>query len=88
MESAATIVSDVDPRRFPDASTPAGEHLHLYVEDPEVLLELRRHTQGAARDRYAFEALRLGVISLRLANGHLDAGVVRDTGRELLSDLR
>jgi hypothetical protein len=66
----------------------AGECLRLFVEDAEVVAELRRHAEGPARDRYALAALRLGVMSLRLAGGHLDAGLVRDAGRELLSDLR
>lgn len=88
MESTAMVMADVEPKHARDDGSPAGEHLHLYVEDPEVVIELHRHVEGADRDRYALAALRLGVLSLRLANGHVDAGLVRDAGQELLSDLR
>jgi len=82
------IMADGEPELVPDAQSPAGQHLHLFVEDPEIVAELRRHAEGADRDRYALAALRLGVLALRLANGHVDAAVVRDAQRELLSSLR
>src|SRR5262245_32407834 len=81
METTGMRRTDVEPKYAHDAEPPNGERLQLYVEDPEVVLELRRHAEGAERDRYAVAALRLGVLSLRLANGHLDAGLIRGAGR-------
>jgi hypothetical protein len=91
MESAAALRTDfetthVDGRGPMPVAT--SLHLRLQVTDPEVLAELRRHPEGDERDRYAQAALRLGVLSLRMASGHLDAGAVREAGQKLLSDVR
>src|SRR2546425_1433449 len=58
------------------------------MTDPEVIVELLRHSAGDARDRHALGALRLGVLALRLAGGQLDSGTIREAGQELLADLR
>jgi hypothetical protein len=65
-----------------------GIRLRLDVTDLEVLAELRRHPEGAARNRFAQGALRVGVLSLRMASGQLDAGTVREEGQKLLAEVR
>jgi hypothetical protein len=62
--------------------------LTLEVSDPEVLAELRRQPEGPDRDRYALAALRLGVLALRMANGQLDVGSLREAGQALVAEVR
>jgi hypothetical protein len=57
----------------------------LSVSDPEVLHELERRDDGPARDAFATQALRLGVLALRQASGSLDADVIRREGDQLLA---
>lgn len=67
---------------------PAPETLHLVVTDAEVVAELRRVPAGVARQRFALDALRLGVLSMRAAGGELDARAIRDAGQSLLLELQ
>ena len=58
------------------------------VTDPEVLSEVLARSEGAERQEFLAEALRLGVFALRMANGRIDATVVKDAGDILMRDLR
>jgi len=62
--------------------------LNLVVTDPEVVTELSGHSVGVERDRFALAALRVGVLSLRMASGHVDAAEIREAGHRLVSDIR
>jgi hypothetical protein len=66
----------------------ALEVLSLVVTDPEVVAELRRLPAGLARHRFALDALRIGVLSMRAASGELDVRAVRDAGQQLVLELR
>jgi hypothetical protein len=59
----------------------------LNIADPEVLHELERHDDGSAREAFAGQALRLGVLAIRQANGSLDADVIRREGDQLLAQV-
>jgi hypothetical protein len=59
--------------------------ISLLVSDPEVLNDLERRDEGAPREAFATQALRLGVLALRQASGSLDADVIRREGDQLLS---
>lgn len=59
--------------------------LTLRVTDPEVISELRRRPAGEERERYAAAALRLGVLSLRMAGGQLDTAAIKEAGQELIA---
>lgn len=65
-----------------------AETLHLIVTDSEVVAELRKQANGAARQRFAMDALRIGVLSMRAATGELDIRAVRDAGQQLVVELR
>jgi hypothetical protein len=67
---------------------PQAVHLSLDVTDPEVVAELGRHPAGETRDTYALQALRLGVLALRMASGQVDATAVRDAGERLIGQMR
>ena len=62
--------------------------LSVLVTDPEVVAELARHPEGAAREQYALSALRLGVLALRQASGSIDADRIRAEGERLVGDVR
>lgn len=61
--------------------------LTLNVTDPEVLFELERREEGQARDELAGQALRLGILALRQANGSVDADMIRREGDQLLASV-
>lgn len=61
--------------------------LRLQVTDPEVLNELLARADGDL-ERYALAALRLGVLSLRMAEGQVDATSIKEAGDKLLAEVR
>jgi hypothetical protein len=72
---------------------PANENapairLALCITDPEVAHELGQHEEGAARDVFARQALRIGVLALRQASGALDAQSIQREGERLLGAVR
>jgi len=66
----------------------AGISLRMFVTDPDVVAELRKHPEGEERQRFAQAALRLGVLSLRMASGQVDATAIREAGQKLVGDVR
>jgi hypothetical protein len=79
------------PETVPNDNAPndgASEVLNLAVTDPEVVAELRRVSGGLSRQRFALDALRIGVLSMRAASGELDVRAVRDAGQQLVLELR
>ena len=61
--------------------------LDLTVTDPEVCAELMAHEEGRPRDEFALAALRIGVLTLRQAQGRIDAHQVRAEGKHLVERL-
>jgi hypothetical protein len=66
---------------------PFGLPLELTVNDPDTIRELLTFQEGEQRERYALNALRIGVLALRQARGQIDADVVRRESERLLSEL-
>lgn len=79
--------------RTPDAAVgehdklPLSLHLDLVVQNPETIAELCAHEEGEPRERFALEALRIGVLALKSARGQLDADLVRRESDRLLHTL-
>ena len=67
---------------------PSVIQLALAVTDPEVIGELAQYAAGPARDEYATQALRLGVLALRQARGQVDSDAVRRESERLLENLQ
>src|SRR3984957_11300672 len=61
--------------------------LTLEVGDPDVVFELKKHTEGAPREKYALAALRLGGLDLRQAAREWDTTAVQDAAQDLLLNL-
>jgi hypothetical protein len=66
---------------------PFGLPLELTVNDPETIRELLTFHEGEPRERFALNALRIGVLALRQARGQIDADLVRRESERLLSEL-
>ncbi|MEP7364535.1 MAG: hypothetical protein ABI972_14865 [Acidobacteriota bacterium] len=66
----------------------ASHHISLDIGDPEVVHELLQRAEGAERDDYLRLALRIGVLSLRLAGGQVDEKKLRDEGDRLVRDVQ
>jgi hypothetical protein len=87
MEQAARVLGAM-PALEAVRSRPAPMVLMLEVVDPEVFAALTQRTEGDDRERYALAALRVGVLALKNAEGHVDAATVREAGSALLSEVR
>lgn len=77
-----------DESRDTTRTTKGPLTLRLQVEDPEVAAELQQRPEGNERERFALAALRLGVLALRSAQGHVDADAVQRAGQQLITDVR
>src|ERR1700685_22135 len=60
--------------------------LHLEVSAPDVLSELFKRA-AEERPSFALAALRVGVLSLRMAGGQVDAGAIREASAEMISKI-
>lgn len=74
----------------PAFQTSARPRLRVEVDifDPETVQELLARAEGAEREQYIQLALRIGVLSLRMAGGHIDEHRLRNEGERLLASLQ
>ena len=57
------------------------------VSDPEVLLALSDYPEGSARTHFLVTALKVGVLSLKAAQGTLDSATAPPRGDRLMEEL-
>jgi hypothetical protein len=67
---------------------PFALHVELCIEDRDVIAELEKHPEGAERDEFALEALKIGVLALRRASSALDGEFIQRETTRLLDTLR
>jgi hypothetical protein len=72
----------------PPEDLPDSLLVELVVHDPEMIAELYRFAEGDAREDYARQALRIGVMALRQARGQIDAELVRREADRLLETMQ
>ena len=60
----------------------------LCITDPEVVGELEQRDEGPAREVFAKQALRIGVLALRQASGALDVQTIQREGDRMLASVR
>lgn len=65
----------------------AGIRIELEITDPESAAALISYPQGRQRDEFARQALRIGILSLRQAQGAIDGEKIRNEGDRLLGEL-
>ncbi|MCA9261966.1 MAG: hypothetical protein KDA61_22265, partial [Planctomycetales bacterium] len=76
-------------RNAPDATADDGPlRLEIEVHDAETAAELREHPAGRARQAFAEQALRIGVLALRHARGRIDADLIRRESQAMLDAMR
>ena len=61
--------------------------LELTVIDPELCAELRSYPEGEERQDFAINAMRIGALALRQAQGRIDAELVRAEGEQLMQNM-
>jgi hypothetical protein len=69
------------------AAAATSVRLELDVLDPECVDALASLPEGRARSDFARQALRIGIIALRQAQGRVDAEVVRNEGERMIAAL-
>lgn len=69
-------------------SLPFSLPIELVVRDPEVIADLIARTEGRERDEFALAALRVGVLAIRQARGHIDANAIKHEGERLLASVQ
>lgn len=67
---------------------PFAIQLELFVDDRDVVAELEKHPEGAERDEFALEALKIGVLALRRASTAFDGEFIQRETSRLLETLR
>lgn len=67
--------------------TLAGIRVELEITDPESAVALISYPAGRQRDEFARQALRIGILSLRQAQGAIDGEKIRNEGERLLGEL-
>ena len=70
-----------------EAGRAASLVLRLVVRDREVIEALASIRNPHERGQFALSALRLGVLALRQARGHIDSSQVRNEGERLLAQV-
>ena len=61
--------------------------LNLTITDPELSIALAEHPQGDARNEFAVNAMKIGVLALRQAQGQIDIERVRREGDRLIGEM-
>lgn len=61
--------------------------LRLLVQNPGMVRELLSYPEGGERDAFALNALRIGMLALRQAQGRIDGDAVRTEGERILGSL-
>lgn len=67
---------------------PAELAIELVVRDHDTLAALWERPSGRARHDYALDALRIGVLALRHAQGRIDAESIRTEGARMLAEMQ
>ena len=70
------------------ATVPMAIRLDLTVEDRDSVEELRRRREGAPRNRYALDALKIGILAMRQASAAFDVDFIQRETDRLLAALR
>ena len=61
--------------------------ISISVTDPELMEEISRHPEGKQRDDYVLGALRIGVLTLKRAQGQIDADLINKETNRLVENL-
>ena len=71
-----------------DGDLPIQLPLELLIDDPQIIRALVEYPEGDARNLYAIEAMKIGVLALRHVGGQVSADVFRREGDRLVGGLQ
>ena len=77
-----------DETTLEDGASAAILELELSVRDREVIDALSERPKGPQRDGFALDALRIGVLALRHAQGQIDAESIRREGARVVGEVQ
>jgi hypothetical protein len=69
------------------ASNQEPLYVHLAITDPDVRSAILEYSAGASRTDFMLTALKIGVLSLRAAQGVVDGNAIRSAGDHLIDQL-
>lgn len=73
---------------LPSPASRPSHRISLDLYDPEVVHDILQRPEGPERDEYLRLALRIGVLSLRLAGGQVDEKKLREEGDRLVHNVQ
>lgn len=62
--------------------------LDLRISDPELREELKKHEEGEERDAFAIQAMRIGVMAIRHAQGQIDVDKIQREGDRIIENTK
>jgi hypothetical protein len=71
-----------------DNDLPIQLPLELLIDDPEIIRALVEYPEGDARNQYAVEAMKIGVLALRHVGGQVNADTFRREGDRFIGGLQ
>jgi hypothetical protein len=66
---------------------PSRLSVSISITDPELIEELMRFPEGESRDDFALAAIRIGILTLKRAQGHIDADLLSKETDRLLENM-
>jgi hypothetical protein len=92
MTATAAAFSDSSPTAHQDtnghAELPFQLPLELVIDDREIIRALMEHDEGEPRNRYATEAMKIGILALRHVSGQLSEERFRRDGDRFIATLQ
>ncbi len=85
--SSVQVAASKDYAQEQEAICADSLRLELIITEPDLISELSSYPQGRERNEFAKNALRIGILALKQAQGRLDADVIRNEGDRLISGL-
>ena len=71
-----------------DGDLPIQLPLELLIDDPEIIRALVEYPEGEARNEYAIEAMKIGVLALRHVGGQVGADTIRRENDRLVTSVQ
>ena len=66
---------------------PSSLSISISINNPELIEELMRFPEGESRDDFVLAALRIGILTLKRAQGHIDADLLSKETDRLLENM-
>src|SRR5687768_5827507 len=88
MSATVERISPATNGRPTDDDLPFPLPLELLIDDPEIIRALVEYPEGDARNQYAVEAMKIGVLALRHVGGQVNADLIRRENDRLVTGVQ